>query len=211
MVKTPVGVLASGRGSNLLAILRAAEDPDYPGRVALVLSDREDAPALEHAREADVDAIYVAPGKIRTRASTEAEERMATELRERGVEIVALAGFMRILSSRFLDAFPRRVINIHPSLLPAFPGLDAQRQAFDHGSLISGCTTHIVDKGIDTGPILLQSAVAVEEGDTAESLAARILNEEHELYPKTIRMLLEKNLTIKGRRAVWREKERAKP
>lgn len=211
MVRTPVGVLASGRGSNLLAILRAAEEPDYPGRVALVLSDVEDAPALDHARKAGIDAMYIAPGKKRTRVSPEAELRMTAELRGRGVAIVALAGFMRILSPRFIDAFPRRVINIHPSLLPSFPGLDAQRQALDHGSLVSGCTTHIVEKGIDTGPILLQSAVAVEEGDTAESLAARILEKEHDLYPQTIRMLLEKNLIIEGRRAVWREKEKAKP
>jgi phosphoribosylglycinamide formyltransferase-1 len=131
---------------------------------------------------------------------------MVEELRTRGVRLVALAGFMRILSPRFLDAFPNRVINIHPSLLPSFPGLEAQRQAFAHGVRISGCTTHIVDAGVDSGPILFQAAVPVRDEETAESLAARILAEEHKLYPRTITALLTQELVFDGRRCLFRPK-----
>ncbi len=206
MTRAPIGVLASGRGSNLLAILEASNAPDYPARVALVLSDVEDAPALDHARAAGVDALYVPPGPRRARVSPETEARMVEELRTRGVRLVALAGFMRILSPRFLDAFPNRVINIHPSLLPSFPGLEAQRQAFAHGVRISGCTTHIVDAGVDSGPILFQAAVPVRDEETAESLAARILAEEHKLYPRTITALLTQELVFDGRRCLFRPK-----
>jgi phosphoribosylglycinamide formyltransferase-1 len=198
--RSRVGVLISGRGSNLQALLRASEDPEFPAEVAVVLSDVEGAPALDHARRAGVDAVYVPPGPRRARVSPESEERMVGELRAREVEIVALAGFMRILSPRFLESFPSRVVNIHPSLLPSFPGLEAQRQAFDYGVRVSGCTTHIVDAGVDSGPILLQAAVPVRDGDTADSLAARILEEEHVLYPATIRLLSTHDLVIAGRR-----------
>ncbi|MFH1680739.1 MAG: phosphoribosylglycinamide formyltransferase [Candidatus Eisenbacteria bacterium] len=206
MRRAPIGVLASGRGSNLVAILEAAKDPDYPASVALVLSDVEDAPALDHARRAGVDAVYVPPGARRARISPESEDRMVEELRKRDVRLVALAGFMRILSPRLLNAFPNRVVNIHPSLLPSFPGLEAQRQAHAYGVRVSGCTTHLVDAGIDTGPILFQTAVPVLEDDTAESVAARILEEEHELYPRTIAALLTHDLVVSGRRCLFRQK-----
>jgi phosphoribosylglycinamide formyltransferase-1 len=206
VTRAPIGVLASGRGSNLQAILQAARAPDYPASVALVLSDVEDARALLLAREAGVDALYVPPGPRRARLAPEAEDRMAEELEARGVRLVALAGFMRILSKSFLERFPDRVVNIHPSLLPSFPGLDAQVQAFDHGVRVSGCTTHLVDAGVDSGPILLQAAVPVLDGDTAESLAERILGQEHTLYPKTIRLLLTCDLVRDGRRRLFRPK-----
>jgi phosphoribosylglycinamide formyltransferase-1 len=203
VTRAPIGVLASGRGSNLQAILEAARAPDYPASVALVLSDVEDARALLLAREAGVDALYVPPGPRRARLAPDAEDRMAEELEARGVRLVALAGFMRILSKSFLERFPDRVVNIHPSLLPSFPGLDAQGQAFDHGVRVSGCTTHLVDAGVDSGPILLQAAVPVLDEDTAESLAARILEREHSLYPETIRLLLTRDLVKDGRRRLF--------
>jgi len=202
-VKSPIGVLASGRGSNLLALLDAARSEEFPAQVALVLSDKDDAPALDHARRAGVDTLHVPPGKKRARCTPDAEQKMVEELRRRDVRLVALAGFMRILSPRFLDAFPNRVINIHPSLLPSFPGLDAQAQAFEHGVRVSGCTTHIVDAGIDSGPILLQASVPILDTDSPESLAARILEEEHRIYPETVRMILTREFTIAGRRCVW--------
>lgn len=206
MTRTPIGVLASGRGSNLLALLESTREPDFPARVAVVLSDVVTAPALEHARAAGVPAVLVDPGPRRARVSPEAEDRMVRELRDRGAAWVALAGFMRILSPRFLDAFPMRVVNIHPSLLPSFPGLEAQRQAFDHGVRVSGCTTHLVDSGVDSGPILLQSAVPVLDEDDAETLAARVLAEEHALYSRTIRLLCTHDLSIVGRRCLFRPK-----
>lgn len=206
MAKTPVAVLASGRGSNMLALMREAEAPGFPARLALVLSDTEDAPALETARSAGIDALFVPPGEKRARVAPAAEDRMAGEIRAREGVLVCLAGFMRILSPRFLDAFPRRVVNIHPSLLPSFPGLHAQRQAFEHGVRVAGCTTHLVDAGIDSGPILMQAAVPVEEGDSEETLAARILKEEHRIYPETVRRILTRPFTVEGRRVVWNEK-----
>ncbi|MFH1279523.1 MAG: phosphoribosylglycinamide formyltransferase [Candidatus Eisenbacteria bacterium] len=206
MAKTPVAVLASGRGSNMLALMGAAEAPGFPARVALVLSDNEEAPALASARAAGIDALFIHPGPKRARVAPEAEDRMAEEVRARGAELVCLAGFMRILSPRFLDAFPRRVLNIHPSLLPSFPGLHAQRQAFEHGVRVAGCTTHLVEAGVDSGPILMQEAVPVKEGDTEESLAARILEREHRIYPETVRRILTRSFVIRGRRVVWKEK-----
>ena len=207
MEKVPIGVLASGRGSNLRAILRAAAEPDYPARVAVVLSDVEDAPALDLARGAGVDAAHVPPGRKGARLTPEAERRMAEELRSRNVRLVALAGFMRILSGDFLAHFPRAVLNIHPSLLPAFPGLQVQRKALEYGVRYSGCTVHFVDEGIDSGPILLQAAVPVEDGDTPETLAGRILAEEHRIYPEAIRMVLAERVRVEGRRVFRGKKE----
>ncbi|MBN1825782.1 MAG: phosphoribosylglycinamide formyltransferase [Candidatus Eisenbacteria bacterium] len=207
MEKVPIGVLASGRGSNLQAILRAAAGPAYPARVAVVLSDAAEAPALDHARVAGADAVHVPPGRKGARLSPEAERRMVEELRARNVRLVALAGFMRILSGDFLAYFPRAVLNIHPSLLPAFPGLDVQRKALEHGVRFSGCTVHFVDEGIDSGPILLQAAVPVEDRDTPETLAERILEEEHRIYPEAIRMVLEGGIRVEGRRVLRAKKE----
>ncbi len=183
-------MLASGRGSNVQAILDAAAENGFPGDVAVVLSDREDAPALDRARRAGVDAIHVDPLRKGARLAPTAEERILAELERRRVHLLALAGFMRILSPRFLDAFPGPVLNIHPSLLPAFPGLHAQRRALDHGVKIAGCTVHHVDRGIDTGPIIAQAAVPVIEGDDEATLAKRILAKEHAIYPEAIRAVL---------------------
>lgn len=207
MTRLPIGVLASGRGSNFQALLEAARDADYPAHVVALLSDVEDAPALEIARANGVDAVHVDPGSRRARLSREAEDRMIAELKDRGVRLVALAGFMRILSPAFLDAFPGFVINIHPSLLPSFPGLHVQRKALEHGVRFSGCTVHFVDEGIDSGPILMQAIVPVLDEDTPEILAGRILKEEHRIYPEAVRLLAENRVIRNGRRCLIRERK----
>jgi phosphoribosylglycinamide formyltransferase-1 len=195
-----LGVLASGRGSNLQAILDATAHPGFPARVVVVISDRERALALERARVAGVEALFVNPKDFGTREAFDAALVQALQARE--VELVCHAGFMRILSPVYVRAFAGRALNIHPSLLPAFPGLHAQRQAIDHGVKISGATVHFVDEGMDTGPIVVQAAVPVEPGDTEETLAARILVEEHRLYPEAIRLFAERRLRIAGRNVI---------
>ena len=194
-----VGVLVSGRGSNLQALLDAAAARVLGGEVAVVVSNVEAAPALERARGAGVPALY-RDHRGRSREAFDAE--VASLLEEHGVDLVCLAGFMRRLSPAFLRAYPSRVVNVHPSLLPAFPGLEAQRQAFDHGVKVSGATVHLVDEGVDTGPIVLQEAVPVLASDSAESLAARILEAEHRIYPRAARILLEGRYRLDGRRLV---------
>ena len=195
-----LGVLASGRGSNLQAILDACARPGFPARVAVVISDREQAPALERARAAGVEALWVNPKDFGDR---EAYDRaLVRELQARGVGLVCHAGWMRILSPVYVRAFAGRALNIHPSLLPAFPGLHPQRQALEHGARVSGATVHFLDEGVDTGPIVLQAAVPVAPSDTEETLAARILVEEHRLYPEAIRLFAEGRLQIQGRRVI---------
>lgn len=183
MSRVPVGVLISGRGSNLQALLDAAIQPTWPARVAVVVSNRPRAMGLERARAAGVPAITV-PSRDRSRADFEAE--LVATLRDHAVQWVALAGFMRLLTPAFLDAFPQRVLNIHPSLLPAFPGLGAQAQALAAGVRVAGATVHRVTPGMDDGPIIAQGAVPVLRGDTEQSLSARILAVEHKLYPAAI-------------------------
>lgn len=198
MNRLRVGVLASGRGSNLQAILDATSREDFPARVAVVISDRERAVALERATRAGVPAVFLNPKDFADRAAYDlALERL---LREHGVELVCLAGFMRILSSGFVRAFAGRILNIHPSLLPAFPGLNAQRQALEYGVAIAGATVHFVDEGVDTGPIVLQASVPVHPSDTEESLSARLLVEEHRLYPEAVRLFALGRLRVAGRR-----------
>lgn len=192
-----IGVLVSGRGSNLQALLEAARSQALGGEVALVISNVETAPALLRARGAGVPALFL-DHRGKTREGFDLE--VASRLREHGVDLVCLAGFMRRLSPAFLRAFPGRVVNVHPSLLPAFPGLEAQRQAFDHGVKVSGATVHLVDEGLDTGPIVLQEAVPVRADDDPESLAARILEAEHRIYPRAVRILLEGRYRLEGRR-----------
>jgi phosphoribosylglycinamide formyltransferase 1 len=197
---TRLGVLASGRGSNLHAILNACARPGFPARVAVVISDRESAPALERARAAGVEALWVNPKDF---ADREAYDRaLVRELEARDVSLVCHAGWMRILSPVYVRAFAGRALNIHPSLLPAFPGLHPQRQALEHGAKVSGATVHFLDEGVDTGPIVLQAAVPVAPADTEETLAARILVEEHRLYPEAIRLFAEGRLQIQGRRVI---------
>lgn len=195
-----VGVLASGRGSNLQAILEASARPGFPARVAVVISDRERAGALERARVAAVEALWIDPKDFGDR---EAYDRaLVHALQARGVGLVCHAGWMRILSPVYVRAFAGRALNIHPSLLPSFPGLHPQRQALDHGAKVSGATVHFLDEGVDTGPIVLQAAVPVQPADTEETLAARILVEEHRLYPEAIRLFAEGRLRIEGRRVI---------
>ena len=198
-----VGVLASGRGSNLQALLDASARPDYPAQVVLVISDRERAAALDRARAAGVEALFVNPKDFGDRESFDLA--LVRELTARRVGLVCNAGYMRILSPAYCRAFAGRAMNIHPSLLPAFPGLHAQRQALEHGAKVAGVTVHFVDDGpVDTGPIILQASVPVLPNDTEESLAARILVEEHRLYPEAVRLFAEGRLEVVGRRVIIR-------
>lgn len=199
--KLIIGVLASGRGTNLQAIIDNIKSGKLPNvEIGCVISDNPDAKALERARRAGIPAYYIYPGKKRTVLDPEQEEKYIETLKRHGVELVCLAGFMRILKKKFLDAFPNRIMNIHPALLPAFPGLNAQKQALEYGVKVSGATVHFVDEGIDTGPIILQEAVKVEEDDTVETLADRILKVEHKIYSEAIRLFAEGRLKIEGRR-----------
>ena len=195
-----VGVLASGRGTNLQAILEACARPGFPARVAVVISDREAAGALARARAAGVEALWVNPKDFGDREAFDLA--LVGELQRRQVGLVCHAGWMRILSPAYVRAFAGRALNIHPSLLPAFPGLHPQRQALEHGAKVAGATVHFVDEGVDTGPIVLQAAVPVEAFDTEETLAARILVQEHRLYPEAIRLFAEGRLRIQGRRVI---------
>ncbi|NNE09396.1 MAG: phosphoribosylglycinamide formyltransferase [Gemmatimonadetes bacterium] len=202
-----MAVLASGRGSNLKSILEAMKDPAWPAEVALVLSDVQKAPALGVAREAGIEAIAIDPDRKGPRLSSNAETTILAALAERAIRCLVLAGFMRILSRSFLRSFEGPVLNIHPSLLPAFPGLDAQGQAFRHGVRVAGATVHLVDEGIDTGPIVAQSAVTVHANDDRDALANRILEAEHRLYPEAIRKVLTVPYVVEGRRLRFHEEE----
>lgn len=194
---TRLGILVSGRGSNLNAILGAIADGRLNARVMTVISDREDIPAIEIAKQHCIPVVTIFR---RQHPTQEAFERaILLDLTKARVELVCLAGFMRLIGPTLLRAFHHRIMNIHPSLLPAFPGLRAQRQALDHGVKVSGCTVHLVDDQCDHGPIILQQTVELKEADTEESLAARILVEEHRLYPKAIQLFAENKLRIKGR------------
>jgi len=199
-VRLALGVLASGRGSNLQAILDACARPDFPARVAVVVSDRERAPALDRARAAGVEALWLNPKDFADRESY--DTALVRELETRGVGLVCQAGWIRILSTVYVRAFRGRAMNIHPSLLPAFPGLHPHRQALDHGVKVSGATVHFTDEGVDTGPIIVQAAVPVEPGDTDDTLAARVLTVEHRLYPEAIRLFAEGRLRLLGRKVI---------
>jgi phosphoribosylglycinamide formyltransferase 1 len=196
-----VGVLVSGRGSNLQALLDASARANYPAEVSVVISDRERAAALDRARAAGVETLFVNPKDFGDREAFDLA--LVRELTARRVGLVCTAGFMRILSSAFTRAFAGRAMNIHPSLLPAFPGLHAQRQALDHGAKVAGATVHFLDEGaVDTGPIILQSSVPVHADDTEDTLSARILTEEHRLYPEAVRLFAEGRLSVAGRRVL---------
>jgi phosphoribosylglycinamide formyltransferase-1 len=195
-----VAVLASGRGSNLEAILEAGRHRNFPARVVLVVSDRERARALDVAAAQGVLTVFLNAKDFGDRDAYDAA--LGRLLDEHRIGLVCLAGFMRILGRAFVRAWQGRLMNIHPSLLPAFPGLHPQRQALAHGAKITGATVHFVDEGIDTGPIILQSSVPVEPGDTEDALAARILTEEHRIYPQAVRLFAEGRLRIVGRQVV---------
>src|SRR5215469_9931887 len=195
-----IGVLLSGRGSNFEALADSIAAGRIPGaEIALVISNREDAPGLARAAARGI-ASKVIPSKGLAREDY--DRLVVRDLKEAGVEVVCLAGFMRLLSPYFVAAFPQRILNIHPSLLPSFPGLEAQRQALDYGVKFSGCTVHFVDENLDAGPIILQAVVAVEDQDSEESLGARILKEEHRIYSEAVRIVLEGKYKITGRRVV---------
>ena len=195
-----VGVLGSGKGSNFVALAEACAACEVPATVALVLSDVPDAGILERARERGIPAQYIAPGQFHTRLDDEAEAAYVAALEAARVERVVLAGFMRVLKSRFLRAFPQRVVNLHPSLLPAFRGLAAWTQALEYGVKVTGVTVHLVDDGVDTGPILAQEAVPVLDEDTPATLHARIQQVEHALYPAAIAAWVRGELRVAGRR-----------
>ena len=195
-----IGLLISGRGSNLQSIIDAIAAGQLAVTISVVLSNRADAAGLQCARDAGIEALHLSPHDYADRDAY--DEALVEALRARDVQLVCLAGFMRLVGQRLLDAFPQRILNIHPSLLPSFPGLDAQRQALDHGVRVTGATVHLVTSELDGGPIILQAAVAVRSGDTVESLSARVLAEEHRLYPQAIRIVLAGGWAVQGRRFV---------
>jgi len=195
-----IGVLISGRGSNLQALIDAIARGELRARIAVVISNRSGAPGLVRAEAGGIETVVL---DHRTFSSRDAFDRaIAMALLDRGVRLVCLAGFMRLVGTPLLDAFPNAILNIHPSLLPAFPGVDAQRQALEHGVCFSGATVHLVTRDLDAGPIVHQAVVRVEPDDTVESLSARILVEEHRLYPSAVQTVLDGGWTLKGRRFV---------
>jgi len=194
-----IGVLISGRGSNLQALIDAARGGTLGGDIVVVVSNVETAPGLDRARSAGIPTVF---RDHRGRHREDYDRDLEAVLVEHQVDLVCLAGYMRLLSPGFIQAFAGRVVNVHPSLLPAFPGLDAQRQAWSHGVKVSGATVHLVDEALDSGPIVLQEAVRVEDDDTPETLAARILEAEHRIYPKAVRLLLEGRCHIDDRRVI---------
>jgi phosphoribosylglycinamide formyltransferase 1 len=199
-----LGVLGSGSGSNFAAIADSCAAGQIPAEVALVLSDVPNACILERARQRGIKAEFAAPGGFRTKLDEAAELAYVEALRAAQVDLVVLAGFMRVLKGDFLRAFERRIINIHPSLLPSFPGLEAWKQALDYGVKVTGCTVHFVDAGVDSGPIIGQKTVPVLDNDTPETLLERIHKAEHELYPAVIGGLARGEIVVTGRRVLWR-------
>jgi len=197
-----IGVLGSGKGSNFVAIADACAAGKIPAQIALVVSDVNESGILARARERGIETRFIAPGKFRTKLDDEAEHAFVQELKEARVDLIALAGFMRVLKGEFLRAFEGRIVNIHPSLLPSFPGLEAWKQALDHGVKVTGCTVHFVDAGVDSGPIIAQQPVMVEDADTAETLHQRIQQAEHELYPKCVAAIARRELRVSGRRVL---------
>jgi phosphoribosylglycinamide formyltransferase-1 len=197
MQKPKMGILISGRGSNMVALLDAIRDGRLDAEAALVISNIDSAEGLHKAAKRGVETLFISH---KGRSREEHDREMMAELNSRGVSLVCLAGYMRLVSATFIRAFEDRVLNIHPSLLPAFPGLDAQRQALEHGVKITGCTVHIVDEELDHGPIVMQRAVEVRDDDTVATLSDRILEQEHRLYPEAAALVLAKGFSIEGRR-----------
>ena len=202
-----LGILISGRGSNLQSIIDAVTAGRLDAEIAIVISNRADAAGLERARAAGIETLVVPHKAYPDRKAYDIA--LASALKQRGVRVVCLAGFMRLLGAAFIDEFPNAVLNIHPSLLPAFPGLDAQRQALEHGVTITGATVHLVTPDLDAGPILLQAAVDVKATDTVETLSARILEQEHRIYPAAIALALDDAWRVEGRRVVRGSKAQA--
>jgi phosphoribosylglycinamide formyltransferase-1 len=202
--KFRLGVLGSGKGSNFAAIADAIAAGQVPAEAVIVLSDVADAGILEHARARKLPVQHIAPGKFRTKLDEDAERAYVTALQAAKVDLIVLAGFMRVLKGDFLRAFEGRIVNIHPSLLPSFPGLEAWKQALDQGVKVTGCTVHFVDAGVDSGAIIGQQTVPVRDDDTAATLHARIHAAEHELYPKCVAAIARGEITVQGRRVIWK-------
>jgi len=196
-----LGILGSGKGSNCAAIADACANGAIPAQVAIVVSDVETSGILDRARERGLNCLHIAPGKFRTKLDDDAEAAVIAALRKADVDLVVLAGFMRILKGEFLRAFANRVVNIHPALLPAFPGLEAWKQALDYGVKVTGVTVHFVDQGIDTGPIIAQETVPILPGDTPETLRARIQEAEHRMYPRAIAALARGEFPVGNRQS----------
>lgn len=193
-----IGILASGRGSNLQSIIDNIESGELKAEIKIVISDRKKAFALERAANHQINTLYINPEQYGTKEDY--EQKLIDIFKEKGVELVVMAGFMRILSPYFIKQFRQRLMNIHPSLLPAFPGLHPQRQALEYGVKVSGCSVHFADEGMDTGPIILQSSVPVLDDDDEDSLAARILEQEHQIYPYAIKLFSEGRIKIEDRK-----------
>ena len=196
-----LGVLVSGRGSNLQAIMNEIEAGTVKAEIAVVISNKQGVPALERAERHGLTTVFLDPKSVADTPNPRQayDQKLLETLQHHHVQLVVLAGYMKIVTSVLIDSYESRIMNIHPALLPSFPGLDAQRQALDHGVKVSGCTVHFVTEGMDTGPIILQRAVPVEEGDTADTLSERILKEEHGLLPRAIQLFAEGRLTVEGR------------
>jgi phosphoribosylglycinamide formyltransferase-1 len=195
-----IGVLASGRGTNLQAIIEAIEDGKIEGEIKIVISDHPNACALKRAQQYLIDTRYIDFKEFKNRE--EYDKEIIKTLKEKKIDLVVLAGYMRILSPYFIRTYQNKIMNIHPALLPSFIGLHAQKQAVEYGVKVSGCTVHFVDEGIDSGPIILQKAVEVSDDDTEESLTEKILEEEHQIYPRAIQLFCEGRLVIKGRKVL---------
>lgn len=193
-----IGVLASGRGSNFQALIDAIESNKIKAEIRLLIVDKPEAFAIERAKKHSIEYLYIDPVRYPTKNDFYIE--IANQLKKRDVELVVLAGFMRVVKKPLIDAYPNRIMNIHPALLPSFPGLHGQRDAVDYGVRISGCTVHFVDEGVDTGPIIIQAAVAVSPDDDEDTLSQRILKLEHKIYPEAVRLYAEGRLKIEGRK-----------
>lgn len=197
-----IAVLGSGKGSNCQSIIDAIKDGSLDAKIVCVISDVEDAYIIERARKHGIHAEYISAAPFKTKLDGAAEEEYVKTLRKFGADVVVLAGFMRMVKKGLLDAFPNGVLNIHPAILPAFPGMESWKQALDYGARVAGCTVHFVDMGMDTGPIIIQKTVPVLDDDTAESLHARIQVEEHKAYPEALRLIAAGGLCIAGRRVI---------
>ena len=200
-----IAVLGSGKGSNCQSIIDAIAAGTLNAEIVCVLSDVEDAYILRRAAEHGIPARFVSGAPFKTKIDGEAEQNYIATIKEYGADTIVLAGFMRIIKPGLLDAFPQRILNIHPSLLPAFPGMESWKQALDYGAKVAGCTVHFVDAGMDTGPIIVQRSVPILDDDAAESLHARVQVEEHLAYPEALRLLESGKLAIEGRRVVSRQ------
>jgi len=198
-----IGVLVSGSGTNLQAIIEAIEAGKIEGKICIVISDNPDAYAIKRAKKYNIKTQYINYKEFSNRE--EYDKKIISVLKEKDCDLVVLAGYMKILTPCFINVYKNKIMNIHPALLPSFPGLHVQKKAIDHGVKVSGCTVHFVDEGLDSGPIIIQQVVEVKDDDTEESLAERILREEHRIYPRAIQLFSEGKLIIKGRRVFIKE------